>query len=138
MAAWAASLIGCGTSKSGWPMLRFTGSFRLRASSNTLRMPDDSMCAMRPAIQRSAADFCDMHHLPNANFSSPFHRFELVVRRRDEFIDEVVERPLDFADPFGPLLGVVGQAPVNEVAQGRRRGGCEFLHRLEHPRERLR
>ena len=30
MAAWAAALIGSGTSKCGWPMLRLTGSFRLR------------------------------------------------------------------------------------------------------------
>src|SRR5436309_3138027 len=53
MAAWAAALTGAGTSKSGWPMLRLTGSLRLRASSKTLRMPDDSMCRMRSATQRS-------------------------------------------------------------------------------------
>src|SRR5262249_55808347 len=54
MASLAAALTGSGTSKCGWPMLRLTGSLRLRASSKTLRMPDDSMCAMRSAIQRSA------------------------------------------------------------------------------------
>src|SRR5579871_3403791 len=35
-------------------MLRLTGSLRLRASSKTLRIPDDSMCRIRSAIQRSA------------------------------------------------------------------------------------
>src|SRR5947207_443342 len=51
MAAWAASLTGSGTSKSGWPMLRLIGSGMLRASSNTLRMPDDSMKRILSAIQ---------------------------------------------------------------------------------------
>src|SRR5215469_7963944 len=53
MAAWAAALIGSGTSKWGWPMLKLTGSLRLRASSKTLRMPEDSMWRIRSAIQRS-------------------------------------------------------------------------------------
>src|SRR6266852_4830833 len=53
MAVWAAALIGSGTSKCGWPMLKFTGSLRLRASSKTLRMPEDSMWRMRLAIQCS-------------------------------------------------------------------------------------
>src|SRR5262249_4044690 len=52
MAATAAALIGLGTSKCGCPMLRLMGSFRLRASSKTLRMPEDSMWRMRSAIQR--------------------------------------------------------------------------------------
>src|SRR5437016_3015360 len=56
MAAWAAALTGAGTSKSGWPMLRLMGSRRLRASSKTRRMPEDSMCRMRPAIQRAAGE----------------------------------------------------------------------------------
>src|SRR5262245_3508628 len=56
MASFAAALIGAGTSKSGWPMLRLTGSLRLRARSNILRMPEDSMPRMRSAIQRSAAE----------------------------------------------------------------------------------
>src|SRR6476646_2577570 len=56
MAAWAAALTESGTSKCGWPMLRLTGSLRLRASSKTLRMPDDSMWLIRSAIQRSAGD----------------------------------------------------------------------------------
>src|SRR5438105_9800442 len=34
-------------------MLRLTGSLRLRASSKTLRIPDESMCRIRSAIQRS-------------------------------------------------------------------------------------
>src|SRR5262249_5234872 len=55
MASFAAALIGAGTSKSGWPMLRLTGSLRLRARSNILRMPEDSIPRMRSAIQRSAA-----------------------------------------------------------------------------------
>src|SRR6266487_616029 len=54
MACLAAALTGAGTSKSGWPMLRLTGSVRLRARSNTLRMPEDSMERIRSAIQRSA------------------------------------------------------------------------------------
>ena len=47
----AAALTGSGTSKSGRPMLRLIGSFRLRARSNTLRMPDASMLRIRSAIQ---------------------------------------------------------------------------------------
>src|SRR5258708_2458346 len=54
MAAWAAALIGAGTSNSGWPMLRLTGSFSDFASSKTRRTPDASMWRMRSAIQRSA------------------------------------------------------------------------------------
>src|SRR6516165_11583991 len=53
MAAWAAVLIGAGTSKSGMPMLRFTGSVSLAARSNTLRMPDTSMRRVRSASQWS-------------------------------------------------------------------------------------
>src|SRR5262245_19797599 len=53
MAALAAALIGSGTSKCGWPMLRFTGSLRLRARSNTLRIPETSMLRVRSAIQWS-------------------------------------------------------------------------------------
>src|SRR5579885_3763219 len=56
MAALAASLTGCGTSKCGWPMVRLQGFLRLRASSKTLRMPEDSMWRMRSAIQRSGRD----------------------------------------------------------------------------------
>src|SRR3984957_13804916 len=63
MAAYAAALIGSGTSKSGWPMLRLTGSLIDRASSKTLRMPDDSMLPMRSAIQRSAGEESAIVHI---------------------------------------------------------------------------
>src|SRR5262245_58551912 len=53
MAAWAAALIGSGTSKCGWPILKFTGSFKSRAISDTHRMPDGSTCHMRAAIRPS-------------------------------------------------------------------------------------
>src|SRR6478672_11934660 len=53
MAARAAALTGSGTSKSGWPMLRLTGSFRLRPRSKTRRMPEASMLRIRSATQRS-------------------------------------------------------------------------------------
>src|SRR5262249_9326222 len=56
MAAWAAALTASGTSKSGCPMLRFTGSGIVRASSNTLRMPEASIVRMRSAIQPSAGE----------------------------------------------------------------------------------
>src|SRR5262245_15114762 len=53
MAAFVAAWIGAGTPKCGSPMLRFTGSLRLRARSNTLRIPDISMVLARSAIQWS-------------------------------------------------------------------------------------
>src|SRR6516165_5387209 len=70
MAAIAADLMGAGTSKCGWPMLRLIGFFRLRANSKTLRMPDDSMCCIRSAIHGLArrgiqgAPFVQAHGLP--------------------------------------------------------------------------
>ena len=53
MAALAAALIGSGTSKCGWPMLRLIGSLSDLPSSNTLRMPDISMARVRSASQDS-------------------------------------------------------------------------------------
>src|SRR6516164_2763328 len=64
MAAIAADLIRSGTSKCGWPMLRLIGFFRLRASSKTLRMPDDSMCCIRSAIHGLACR--GIHSSPRA------------------------------------------------------------------------
>src|SRR4051812_32390349 len=52
MAALAAVRTGSGTGKCGWPMLRLTGSFKLRPSSKTLRTPDISMPSARSAIHR--------------------------------------------------------------------------------------
>src|SRR5262249_41130258 len=60
MAAWAAAFTGPGTSKSGCPIERLIGCFRVRARSNTLRMPDDSMCRIRPAIQWSGIGLLSM------------------------------------------------------------------------------
>src|SRR5205809_181310 len=53
MASMAAALTGAGTSKWGTPMLRLTGSLRLRARSKTRRMPETSTERMRWAIQWS-------------------------------------------------------------------------------------
>src|SRR5436190_16106722 len=64
MAAQAAALTAAGTSKSGWPMLRLIGSRMVRASSKTLRMPEDPMAARRRATQRLA--LADVLMLPRA------------------------------------------------------------------------
>src|ERR1051325_10855174 len=56
MARFAASLIGAGTGKCGWPMLRLIGSFRLAARAKTFRMPETSMERVRCAIQESFMD----------------------------------------------------------------------------------
>src|SRR5438552_1704294 len=53
MAALAACLIGSGTGKWGWPMLRLTGSFSLAARSKTMRIPETSIWRILSAIQCS-------------------------------------------------------------------------------------
>ena len=53
IASMAAALTGSGTSKSGCPIERLIGSFIALARSNTLRMPEASMCFIRSAIQAS-------------------------------------------------------------------------------------
>src|SRR5262245_4444122 len=59
--------MGCGTSKSGRPMLRLTGFLILRARSNIRRIPDDSMYCIRSAIQRFV---CDILQAPEVKTSS--------------------------------------------------------------------
>ena len=49
-----------------------------------------------------------------------------------QLIDDMVERPLDLAGPLRADMGVVLQAAVDHVAQGRGRFRVEFLHRAEH------
>src|SRR5438128_8106038 len=100
MAAFAASLIGAGTSKSGWPMLKLTGSLRLRANSKTLRMPEDSMWRIRSAIQRACIN---VHPLP-------FKRFQPIFRSMNELVHQVVQGTLNRADTLRPFVGVRFQA----------------------------
>src|SRR5262245_45499772 len=53
MAAFAAALIGSGTSKCGCPMLKFTGFLSVRASSNAFRTPETSIALHRSASHDS-------------------------------------------------------------------------------------
>src|ERR1700676_1402683 len=113
MAAWAAALIGSGTSKSGWPMLRVTGSLRLRANSKTLRMPEDSMCLMRSAIQRSGSRPGAMRRSPGGGAATPMS----VVAGLPDGNLVVVQRPFAHeANPVGPNA-VDDQRGVVEAAE---------------------
>src|SRR5262249_1035703 len=115
MAALAAALIGAGTSKCGWPMLRFTGSFRLRASSKILRIPDDSMCCIRSAIQRSCVIIIGLRFalaLSKQQWAirSPLERFQFVSGRADEVVGQVIQGSLDLAHPLGPIVSFEREA----------------------------
>src|SRR5581483_1115012 len=116
MAAWVAARTGSGTGKCGWPMLRLTGSLRLRPSSKIFRTPDISMPRARTAIQWSVMSPLQR----GAGFSA-------------HLLDQLVQGVLDFAHALGPLVGVERQAAVDQLAQRPGGGGVALADRLELP-----
>ena len=56
IASIAEKRIGCGTSKSGWPIDKLIGFFSLAANSKTFRIPLESKASVRCAIQGCVFD----------------------------------------------------------------------------------
>src|SRR5262245_29407825 len=94
IAALAASLIGSGTSKCGWPMLRLTGSFSPLPNSKILRIPDNSMRLVRSASQWSSIDVSrcaaggDCLVDRNGSIASPFSLYQVQTFKLTERIGD--------------------------------------------------
>src|SRR5438034_383273 len=94
-------------------MLRSTGSFSVRASSKTRRMPDSSIERIRSAIQLVCIVWL------------------LVIVRRAELVGELVELALHLAHALRAIFRIELQALMNDVAQRLWRGRVALLHGLQ-------